>query len=171
MKTQALSRHSFLRGSYQPDAVIRPPWAVEESLFTDACTRCFACAKACPSHLIVKGQGGYPEVSFSRHGCDYCEACVRACEDSALILNEENQHQPWYQHAIINKDCFSRRGVICRSCGDVCETRAIRFKPALAGRSKISLDESACNGCGECVHVCPAHAIEIKRYPVGEIHE
>lgn len=171
MKTQALSRQSFLRGSYHQEAVIRPPWALKENSFTDACSRCFECAKVCPSHLIVKGAGGYPEMSFSRHGCDYCEACVRVCEDGALNINDNNQHQPWHQSAEINETCFSKRGVVCRSCGDVCETRAILFTPALAGRSRISLDESACNGCGECVHVCPAHAIEIKKNPVGEIHE
>lgn len=153
------------------NSVIRPPWSIDESIFTDACTQCFECAKACPSHLIIKGQGGFPEVSFARHGCDFCEACVRACPEDALSFNEENQHKPWQQLAVISDECFARRGVICRSCGEMCESRAIQFKPALAGKSQVSINASACTGCGECVHVCPAHAIKVEKNPVGEIHE
>lgn len=167
MKSQAISRHSFIRG-YQDASVIRPPWAIDEQKFTDLCTRCFECAKACPDHLIVKGVGGFPEISFSRHGCDYCEACARACPESVLDLT---QLIPWNQKAIISEDCFSKRGVVCRSCGDACETVAIRFKPMLGGVSQVQLDTSACNGCGECVHVCPAHAITIQKIIPGEVHE
>ncbi len=167
LKSQAVSRNSFIRGR-QFSTVIRPPWAIDEDQFTEICTRCFECAKACPAHLIIKGTGGFPEISFSRHGCDYCEACVVACPETALDLA---QPTAWDQQAVINESCFSRRGVVCRSCGEVCEASAIYFKPALGGVSQIQLNASACNGCGECVHVCPAHAIKIQKIMAGEIHE
>lgn len=34
-----------------------------------------------------------------------------------------------------------------------------------AFRGKISYDRAACNGCGLCMKVCPAHAIEQVVYP------
>ncbi len=163
MNTQAISRQHFLHGKTAVNSIIRPPWSIDEQLFTDKCTQCFECARACPSHLIVKGTGGYPEVSFKRHGCDYCEACVRACPESVLQITPENQTYAWSQIADIGDECFIRRGVVCRSCGEICETRAITFKPVPGGLSQINLNIASCNGCGECVHVCPAHAIEIKK--------
>ena len=171
MSTHAISRTHFIRGKYQGSSAVRPPWAIDEVSFIDACSQCYECAKACPSHLIVKGVGGFPEMSFSRHGCDYCEACVRACPEEVLEITPQNQQHPWQQIASVSDGCFAKRGVVCRSCGEICEARAIQIKPQLAGRSQIIIDATACNGCGECVHVCPAHAIEIQKNPVGEIHE
>ncbi len=180
MSTPALSRHQLIRGNTSA-TVVRPPWAVDEDSFIEDCTRCFSCAKACPSHLIVKGMGGYPELSFTRHGCDFCEACVRACPESVLHIEEGAINIPWQQQAVISDACFSRRGIICRSCGEICESRAIRFKPSLGGRSQIEIEAASCTGCGECVHVCPAHAIEIEKISLnplslnqlsrGETHE
>ena len=162
MNGYALSRRNFLRGNSRPDSLTRPPWALNETDFTEVCTRCHACLPACPSHLIVKGLAGYPEISFAQQGCDYCQACVNSCETGALNLNAVNNQLPWQQQAFIDETCFAKNGIVCRSCGEICESRAIRFKPALAGRSQITLDTSLCNGCGECVHVCPAQSITIK---------
>ncbi|MBD4688740.1 4Fe-4S dicluster domain-containing protein, partial [Xanthomonas citri pv. citri] len=50
-----------------------------------------------------------------------------------------------------------------RSCGDGCESRAIRFRPALGGIATLQLDLTACNGCGACLSVCPTSAISILR--------
>jgi len=160
---QAINRKQFLQGNASSDQDVRPPWSIEESRFTEVCTRCFRCAEACPSHLIVKGSRGFPQMSFLRQGCDYCEACVQACPESALSLTQKNHHTPWNQQAVISEQCFSAKGVVCRSCADVCESRAIDFKLKVGGLSLININAAACDGCGECVHVCPAHAIEIQK--------
>ena len=170
MSTQAVSRRLFLHGDFNTSGKIRPPWSIDEKAFIDRCTRCFECASACPSHLIIKGDGGFPEISFKRHGCDFCEACVRACSPGALVKSDE-QEFAWLQVASITDQCFSKRGVVCRSCGEICETRAIRFIPGVGGLQTVELNTEQCNGCGECVHVCPAHAIEITKHPVGDLHE
>lgn len=165
MKTQLLNRKDFVRAQFKGELPIRPPWSIEESRFTEVCTRCFVCAESCPSQLIVKGRGGFPEMSFTRNGCDYCEACVKSCPENALILGaqSENKSSAWQQIAVISDKCFSAQGIVCRACGEICESRAIEFKLAVGGISLINLNMSACDGCGECVHVCPAHAIEIKK--------
>ena len=163
MKSQVYNRKQLLRGQFNAEHIIRPPWSIEEPDFVDTCTRCYQCAEACPSHLIIKGMGGFPEMTFRRQGCDYCEACVRACPENALIQTPENQQSAWSQQAIINDECFASRGIVCRSCGEVCESRAIEFKLVVGGNSQINLNTAVCDGCGECVHVCPAHAIKIMK--------
>ena len=163
MKAQLISRKQFLQGNIRGELAIRPPWAIEESHFIEECTRCFQCAEACPSHLIVKGAGGFPVMSFIRQGCDYCEACVKVCPESALFQTKNNHSSPWYQLAVINEQCFANSGIVCRSCGEVCESRAIEFKLAVGGNSQVDINAATCDGCGECVHVCPAQAIKIQK--------
>ena len=88
----------------------------------------------------------------------------------AIELNAENHEQPWHIAATIKSTCVSQRGVVCRACGEVCEMRAIHFKMAVGGSAMIELNTSDCNGCGECVSLCPVGAIEIKplKVPSGE---
>ncbi len=168
MKTQAINRKQFLQGQFKGESPIRPPWSIEESFFSNACTRCFKCAESCPSNLIVKGAGGFPEMSFLRQGCDFCEACVQACPESAMALTQHNQVFPWPQRAAINDQCFSAKGIVCRSCGEVCEVSAIEFKLMVGGLSEVNISTEMCNGCGECIHVCPAQAIKIQKIPEGK---
>ncbi len=164
MKARVINRKQFLKGNIAGERAVRPPWSIEESHFTEVCTRCFKCAEACSSHLIVKGAGGFPEMSFLRQGCDYCQDCVQACTDNALLrLTKDNHQLPWHQRIVINDQCFATKGILCRSCGEVCEVDAIEFKLLVGGMSQISTDTTACNGCGECVHICPAQAIEIQK--------
>ena len=118
--TKQLNRMQFLRGDFKAEVVFRPPWAVEESLFTDACDRCDKCIKACPANILKRGTAGFPEVEFSKGGCDFCQACVDICPTQALLIKESNQQRPWNQVATFKDDCLSENGVVCRSCGDVC---------------------------------------------------
>ena len=172
MKAQTINRHQLLRGQFEGEETIRPPWSVSELAFTENCTRCYECANVCHSNLIVKGSGGFPEISFNRQGCDFCEACVQACSEDVLHIDRQNQQNAWQHIAVINDECFSARGIVCRSCGEICESRAIQFKPGIAGRTQVNLNTAACNGCGECVHVCPAGAIKIsKDSAMGKNHE
>lgn len=154
-----LNRVHFLRGRFNGRSPIRPPWSAEESLFTDLCDRCDVCIKACHAKIIRRGDSGFPEVNFSRSGCDFCRACVQACPTGALVKDLD---QPWSIHASFKSICLSERGVTCRSCSDVCEHGAIRFRLAVGGRAVVEFNESACVGCGECVSLCPVQAIEMQ---------
>lgn len=142
--------------AYHP---VRPPWAITEAKFIETCNRCGECVKQCPLNVIQLADAGFPEMNFSQSGCDFCEVCVAVCIPAALNLNTE----PPFQFTVtINEDCFSERGVICRSCGDVCENQAIKFKQVVGGITHVLMNSTSCNGCGECVSTCPANAITIQ---------
>lgn len=155
-----VSRLQFLRGDFSGRHVpFRPPWALPENAFTTHCTRCEACRDGCPTKLITKGQGGFPEVDFSRAECTFCGECAKACRDHALVAMESQA--PWHFKAAIATTCFALRQVVCRSCGECCEAGAIRFKLQSGGVAEPQVNIDACTGCGACVRVCPANAVSM----------
>jgi ferredoxin-type protein NapF len=48
-----------------------------------------------------------------------------------------NRKTPWDLIADIGDQCLVKQGVMCRTCGDVCEPRAIRFKLAVGGFARV----------------------------------
>lgn len=157
-----MNRLQFLRGHYSAETPVRPPWSLQEDLFVDVCSRCDQCIRCCHAHVIRRGPAGFPEMDFSDAGCDFCAACAGACETGAIQHDDHPLDSAWQLVASIGSRCFSERGVVCRSCGEVCETRAIRFRPALGGVTHLQILDHLCNGCGECVSICPAQAIQVK---------
>lgn len=153
-----LKRRNLFRGKLGSTSTpLRPPWALVESAFLDACTRCEHCISACPESLIVKGDGGYPEVDFRRAECTFCGDCEKACEPGALLATSKT----WDYVITIGDSCFTENGVVCRTCSEFCEQEAIAFEPMIGGVSKPLLNLSQCNGCGACVGSCPAKAISM----------
>ncbi|HEY0884188.1 MAG TPA: ferredoxin-type protein NapF [Ramlibacter sp.] len=152
-------RRRFLRfapGNAAP-APIRPPWALAASEFLSTCTRCDECARACPTRIIVRGDGGYPEVSFRAGECTFCGACAEACTPRALSTGRP----AWRLQPELASSCLARGTVLCRACADVCERGAIRFT-LRQPRPSLQVDASACNGCGACVRSCPVSAISMQ---------
>ena len=156
------SRRSLLRGRpSRNDGAIRPPWALAEDAFIQACTRCGDCTPACPERIVLVGDGGYPEIDFSKGECTFCGDCVDACKDKALVRQEDAQ--PWDVTAVLAKEkCLSEQGVTCRVCGDICEVRAIKFTLAVGGLAFVDINQGTCTGCGACFQPCPVGAIRIR---------
>ena len=154
-----LSRRAFFRGRPRPRVEKRPPWALPESDFIDRCTRCNECITACPTHILVAGDGGYPTIDFREGECTFCGDCVASCQPEALLRAEEQE--AWPYRAVVSADCLPHQGVECRVCGDFCDARAIRFPPRLGGSPLPDVDGSRCTGCGACVAPCPTAAIAI----------
>ncbi|TDQ56657.1 periplasmic nitrate reductase maturation protein NapF [Mesocricetibacter intestinalis] len=162
-----VARRQFLRGEFlqslqspklkgQRQQAIRPPWAQEEALFTAACTRCDNCIRFCETQILIRAQGGFPQVDFARGECTFCMKCVQACEQPVFRSTEE---APWQYKAQIRPTCLARHNIECRSCEDSCGQRAIRFVPVLKGVAQVRLDPELCTGCGACLGTCPADAI------------
>lgn len=152
------ARRSLLRGRLRPaPAPLRPPYARNDRVL-EGCTRCGACAAACPEGIIVAGDGGYPEVSFQAGECTFCGDCAGACPVSVFDLSQES---PWSQAAHIADTCFARMGIVCQSCRDACLTGAIIFTATRGRPSQPHVNTDACTGCGACVSPCPAGAVTV----------
>ena len=160
-------RRSFLRGDVRSvmaadaAAMPRPPWSLRpDSAFTEHCTRCGDCVRACPRGVLGAGDGGFPQISFAAAGCSLCGDCATACPTHAIDRAASPIAFVW--RVQIDARCLNRRGVECRVCGDACEARALRFVPARGGIAQLQVDTAACTGCGDCVAVCPVSAIALR---------
>lgn len=159
---RTINRSQFLSGDFKGlNHPIRPPWALAEALFVERCTRCGECLKACPYGIIKEGRGKFPLLDFSLHGCTFCRECVAVCEPKVLHFDPAEDTAPWTLNAAILPACLSLNAIICRSCGEVCEERAISFKLELGGIARPNVDTESCTGCGECFAVCPVKAVKI----------
>jgi ferredoxin-type protein NapF len=155
-----VSRRQFLRGDFKTRrAPQRPPWALAEEPFLDACSRCGDCVPVCPTRIVVVVRG-YPQLDFSRGECTFCGRCADACRDGAL-LREEGQSVAWTIKAKIAESCLAQQGVECRVCGDPCPVAAIRFSPRMGGPPLPGVVSESCTGCGACVAPCPVSAISV----------
>lgn len=155
-----VSRRQFMRGDFKArKKTQRPPWALAEESFLNACTRCGECISVCPTGILVKVRD-YPEVDFKRGECTFCGDCATACKDGALQL-AGSKGTPWLIKAVIAQTCLPQRGVECRLCGDHCQEAAIRFSPRLGGPPVAEITTGSCTGCGACVAPCPVTAISL----------
>ncbi|MFC3550871.1 ferredoxin-type protein NapF [Lysobacter cavernae] len=157
--TPDLVRRALLRGRVRADPIHRPPWALAEVEFLDACTGCRACIERCPEQVLVRGAGGYPEFDPKRGECTFCGECADAC--TARALDRAVGQPPWHWMASVGADCLARNGVVCVSCRDHCPEQAIGFRPVV-GVATPQIDNARCTGCGACVGVCPTAAIELR---------
>ena len=165
-----ISRMQFLSGDLDGRrAVIRPPWAGAENSFVEQCTRCSDCIPACPGGLIKEGRGRFPMLDFSSGGCDFCGECVRVCQPGALKKDPKHDSPPWDLKAHFLDSCLSLNAVICRSCGEACDERAIRFELRTGGNALPALNQDTCTGCGECVSVCPNDSIRISSNSLRDV--
>lgn len=159
MALERLSRRALLGRLRGGPPQLRPPWAVEEELFTDRCTQCEACVEACPEHIIERGHAGYPIVLFERAGCTFCGACRDACPEACFEQGETER--AWSQLATVKPICLETKGIACRTCEAACEHSALKFKPKVGGGSDVTVDRRSCTGCGSCVAACPLAAIVV----------
>lgn len=63
--------------------------------------------------------------------------------------------------AAVAASCLGVNRVACGICADPCDARAIRIRPLQGGRSLPVVDAALCNGCGDCLSVCPVQALSL----------
>lgn len=151
-----ISRRALLRGNLGAPHAPRPPWTSDN--FTDDCVRCGDCIEACPPQILIKGDGGFPQIDFQVDGCTFCGKCAESCAQP--VFDRARTALPG--RAVFGDKCLAFAGIHCQSCQDACEPRAIRFRPALGRAPSPQLELDACTGCGACVAVCPTNSIALE---------
>lgn len=150
-------RRSLLPGARSVLRPLRPPWALGEADFLDACTACGACVEHCPERVLSAGAGRYPVFDPRQGECTFCGACESACPSDAL----DRSRDAWDLTAFAGDACLPRQGVVCSSCRDACPEQAVRF-PLHDRLPTPVVDADCCTGCGACVAVCPVSAMTLK---------
>jgi ferredoxin-type protein NapF len=154
------ARRNLFRGApASTPAPVRPPGALPENQFIDACTRCHNCIDKCPQDIIIKGSGGLPEIDFKLNECTFCNLCIDACDEPAL---SNSATPPWHLELTLADSCLAIKQVVCQSCQDVCDQRAISF-PLHAGKVAVpEINQTDCNGCGACISICPSDSLKLQ---------
>ncbi|MGL4859898.1 MAG: 4Fe-4S binding protein [Enterobacteriaceae bacterium] len=129
---------------------IRPPGAIEETLFNALCTGCGECATACPEQAITLYEQR-PEMDFPHHYCNRCHNCAAACPKGLLQATGTIQAHPQLQGECQNRYLY------CDSCAEFCARQAIRWQ---AGQAPV-IENALCDGCGECAFRCPVNALKM----------
>lgn len=168
---------------------IRPPGAVEESLFIDRCIRCNECVRVCsttgnclqPGHFET-GLAGFwtPIADFKAGYCEFtCNLCGEVCPTEAIrLMPVDFKQRRRMGLAVFNEDlCIPY--VDKKDCL-VCEEHCPTYRKAIFFKFEEQVDEDGntytlklplvssgdCIGCGICENVCPvekAPAIRVTR--------
>jgi len=145
--------------------LIRPPNALEEGKFVNACVRCGKCIKVCPTGGLQPClfEGGWdalwtPVLVPSIGPCESnCNSCGEVCPTGA-IRPFEVREKPRIKMgtAVINRStCLVwAYGESCFVCVEVCPYKAARK----TRRGPVVVRE-VCVGCGICEFNCPTQPI------------
>ncbi len=141
--------------------LIRPPGAITERQFLQACTRCDKCIHACPKDAIQrvpKKMGfliaGSPYIDPKKIPCVMCDdlPCIPACPDGALVPPPNNDRMEVKMgYAILDKkNCQAYGDTFCQQCVIDCPIPGAIIQKD----DKPIIDKRTCTGCGVCVLSC-----------------
>ncbi|VAX32500.1 Ferredoxin-type protein NapG (periplasmic nitrate reductase), partial [hydrothermal vent metagenome] len=141
--------------------LIRPPGAITERQFLQACTRCDKCIHACPKDAIQrvpKKMGfliaGSPYIDPKKIPCVMCDdlPCIPACPDGALVPPPHNDRMEVKMgYAILDKkNCQAYGDTFCQQCVIDCPIPGAIIQKD----ERPIIDKRTCTGCGVCVLSC-----------------
>lgn len=156
------------RSNVLPVDRIRPPGALRETTFLDACVRCGLCVQACPYDTLHLAEfssllpTGTPYFTARKTPCHMCETipCAAACPTGALQLTNINAAAMGLAELSTPERCHSYTGAAyCNSCYQACplKGKAIRMQQghtAHGGNFKPVVNADYCTGCGLCEAAC-----------------
>ncbi|MGB4270393.1 MAG: 4Fe-4S dicluster domain-containing protein [Spirochaetota bacterium] len=189
----AASKVSLFAASHD-SFIIRPPGALHESQFLDACIRCGQCMNVCPTnalHPCISEAGFYGMFTprlISRIGyCDFtCTRCGQVCPTGAIrkLSLKEKQKFVIGTAYILHDLCLPwSEQTNCIVCEEVCPVanKAITLEKKIVKNKKgIQVEvllpvvhEDRCIGCGICENKCPVsgQAAIVVRKPKLKIEE
>lgn len=150
--------------------VLRPPGALPEAAFLRACTRCDACAGACPSYAIkIAGRGdGVPAgtpfmYDLAAAPCALCPdtPCITVCEPGALTPLDPQAFRLGLAEVSVER-CLAHRGTPCQACVEACP---LGERGIVLSEGRPLVVPLGCNGCGQCLSACPAEPRAIAVLP------
>jgi ferredoxin-type protein NapG len=141
--------------------LIRPPGAITERQFLQACTRCDKCIHACPKDAIQRAPkkmgfliAGSPYIDPKKIPCVMCDdlPCIPACPDGALVPPPHNDRMEVKMgYAILDKkNCQAYGDTFCQQCVIDCPIPGAIIQKD----QKPIIDKRTCTGCGVCVLSC-----------------
>ncbi|MCP4903590.1 MAG: 4Fe-4S dicluster domain-containing protein [bacterium] len=148
----------------------RPPGASPEPAFLTQCTRCGACAEACPHDAIhhfdeeTGPLAGTPVLIPENRACHQCEdfPCAAACPEPALQMPSTTTW-PLGRVRLVEEHCIAFMGPECGACINTCPADA----PALRLEHwRPHLDAEFCVGCGLCIERCPTSPKALELEPL-----
>ena len=141
--------------------LLRPPGAIPERAFLQACTRCDKCSNACPKDAIQKApkKMGFlimdtPYIDPIKVPCVMCDdlPCISACEDEALLPIPGGPADVEMGYAILDKKkCQAYGHTFCQQCIIDCPM------PGAITQNREQqpiFHKDICTGCGVCVRSC-----------------
>ncbi|MBR2790475.1 MAG: 4Fe-4S dicluster domain-containing protein [Eggerthellaceae bacterium] len=140
------------------DALLRPPGGQYEK-FAGLCIKCDRCRTVCPLGCVSFSgledgliSARTPVMDFHKGYCDFCNKCIEACPTGALRAFDPAMEKIGI--AVIDTEaCIAYERAGCTQCFDICEYDAIVVEQG----SFPKIINDRCNGCGECVYVCPSN--------------
>jgi len=139
---------------------VRPPYNEDNSLFHKSCPTCedTPCVTICEEEIIKLDDDKVPYISFDESGCTFCQECAKACPNEVLVLGEVVVNQINAKVSIDIGTCLAWSDVMCSSCLDSCDERAIEF----LGVFRPTVNMNKCTACGFCYGVCPVYSVKFK---------
>ena len=147
-----------------PGLRLRPPGALPENEFVDACIGCFKCGNACPNRCIqFHGLSAGIENAFTPYinarsrGCILCGKCAEVCPTNALTPFEADR-EGWKvgvdmgKARVYEEMCFSYHGRTCGACYRACPLAGEALRIGLYETPIVNSD--FCVGCGLCEQAC-----------------
>lgn len=143
--------------------VLRPPGTLPEREFMARCIKCERCISICPTDILkpMGIEGGIlqvrtPYVDYANGSCTFCDLCRQVCPTEAIgFVDALAPEKGRIGVATVHEDrclAFVETGS-CGICVEACQYGALSFD----GERRPVVDEALCNGCGECVRICPAN--------------
>lgn len=164
--------------------LLRPPGALVEKDFLDACLRCGKCMKVCPTHALQPAglesgvEGLFTPVLTPRVGAceEQCNLCGQVCPTGAIrsLPLKEKQYATIGNATIERNLCIAwEQGKVCLICDEVCPYDAVEFRVVndeVGSIKRPFVIEDKCVGCGQCEKGCPVNGpAAIHVTPVNEV--
>ncbi len=141
--------------------LLRPPGAISERAFLQACTRCDKCIHACPKDAILRvpKKMGFlimdsPYIDPKKVPCVMCDdlPCISACPDGALLPVPGGPMDVEMGYAILNKkNCQAYGHTFCQQCVIDCPIPGAITQNQ---EQQPIFHRNVCTGCGVCVRSC-----------------